>query len=323
MQSDDHPARDGQNPAAHITAPARRGRAVVDFRPYPTAPTRTRRSPANSGRRDTRRGNQPTPSTVWFTPTRHEAAPGADVVPDPARLSRLGGAPDIEPAGVVWPLAVLARAVTSFTEPGATVLLLPWPAAARDGLAEAVPSGAVAAVAELGRRPRLGDLPAAAGRNDNAVQLRSDEADGRVDLLITVMPAWLDAAEHTDVVARHAARALRLGGVLAVLTQGRRDGLPADGLPTFSRKKIRHCVESRSWGRRARAPPRRQAVSTCSRRSRVSRPGSLPVVAAIWLISASRLSATARRVEGRRRGLDTLRAGLSAGLIRPSCSACR
>lgn len=218
MQSDDHPARDGQNPTTFITTPARRGRAVVDFRPYPTAPTRTRRSPANSGRRDTRRGNQPTPSTVWFTPARHEAAPGADVVMDPARLSGPGGAPDIEPAGVVWPLPVLARAVTSFTGPAATVLLVPWPAAARDGLAEAVPSGAVAAVVELGRRPRLGDLPAAAGRNDHAVQFRPDEADGRVDLLITVMPARLDAAEHTDTVARHAARALRLGGVLAVLT---------------------------------------------------------------------------------------------------------
>ena len=65
-------------------------------------------------------------------------------------------------------------------------------------------------------------------------------------------------------------------------------------------------------GRSARAPPRRQAVSVCSRSSSVSRAGSLPVVAATWLISASRVSGTARRVDGSRRGLATLRAGLSA-----------
>lgn len=220
MQSDDHPARDEQNPDASGTAPAshaRRARAVVDFRPYPTAPTRTRRSPANSVRRDTRRGNHPTPSTIWFTPTRHETAPGADAVTDPARVSRPDGTPEIEPAGTVWPLPVLARAVTLFTAPGATVLLLPWPAA-RDGLAAPVPSDAVAAVAEVGRHPRLADLPSVTGRNDDAVQPRLDEADGRVDLLITVMPARLDAAEDTDTVARSAARALRLGGALAVLT---------------------------------------------------------------------------------------------------------
>ena len=55
----------------------------------------------------------------------------------------------------------------------------------------------------------------------------------------------------------------------------------------------------------------------------MSSSGSSPVVAATWLISASRVSATARRVEGRRRGLATLRAGLSLSLISPSSSACR
>jgi hypothetical protein len=37
----------------------------------------------------------------------------------------------------------------------------------------------------------------------------------------------------------------------------------------FSRSRIRHWSGSRSAGRSARAPPRRQAVSVCSRRSRV------------------------------------------------------
>ena len=89
----------------------------------------------------------------------------------------------------------------------------------------------------------------------------------------------------------------------------------------FSRSWIRHCSRSRSDGRRASAPPRRQAVSVCSRRISVSSSGSSPVVAATWLISASRVSFTARRVDGRRRGLATLRAGLSRSSIRPSSSA--
>ena len=46
-------------------------------------------------------------------------------------------------------------------------------------------------------------------------------------------------------------------------------------------------------------------------------------LAATWLISASRVSATARRVDGRRRGLPTFRAGLSLSPISPSSSACR
>jgi len=120
-----------------------------------------------------------------------------------------------------WPLPVLTRAVTSFTEPGATVLLLPWPGAGQDGAT--VPPAAVAAVSDLDRRPRLGSLYAGDGRHD-AVCAHLDGADGRVDLLITVMPARHDAAEHADTVARLAARELRLGGVLVVLTHCDRNG---------------------------------------------------------------------------------------------------
>ncbi|ROS32145.1 hypothetical protein EDD35_7902 [Amycolatopsis thermoflava] len=81
--------------------------------------------------------------------------------------------------------------------------------------------------------------------------------------------------------------------------------------------------EKGNGGRRASAPARRQAVSVCRRRIRLSSAGSLPVVAAMWLISARRVSATARRAEGRRRGLTTLLAGLSPGLMSPSSSAWR
>ena len=68
----------------------------------------------------------------------------------------------------------------------------------------------------------------------------------------------------------------------------------------FSRSRMRHWSGSRSTGRRARAPPRRQAVSMCRRRISVSRAGSLAVVATTWLISAIRVSATACRVLLRR-----------------------
>ncbi len=89
----------------------------------------------------------------------------------------------------------------------------------------------------------------------------------------------------------------------------------------LSRRRMRHWSRSRSAGRSASAPPRLQAVSVWRRSSNVSSSGSLPVVAAAWLISARRASGTARRVEGRRRGLSTLRAGLPAAVIRPSSNS--
>jgi hypothetical protein len=89
----------------------------------------------------------------------------------------------------------------------------------------------------------------------------------------------------------------------------------------FSRSRIRHCS---GRGPAGAAPARRPG----GRRSRYAgaaaacpAPGHRRGRAA-WLISARRVPATARRVEGRRRGFRTFRAGLSAGSIRPSSSAC-
>lgn len=235
MQPDEHPRHNEQSPVPSTATPTRTGRSrqVVDFRPYPTALTRTRRSPANSGRRETRRGDTPsTPSTVWFAPTLNPSTPEAAVTAAPRTaghplLPSPGGAPDPEPSGPAWPLSALTHAVTSFTGPGATVLLLPWPVA-RDEDRGDVPTAAIAAVADLGRRPRLGSFPAPTGRDD-ADHARPDDADERADLMVTVMPARHDAAAHTDPVARFAARALRLGGVLAVLTRcDRRDEVLVD-----------------------------------------------------------------------------------------------
>jgi hypothetical protein len=231
MQPDVHPQASEPSPdpgAATTGSQAGRGRAVVDFRPYPTAPTRTRRSPANSGHRETRRGNpSPTPSTIWFTPTpiQHETAPHAtsttattkDVGSAPPAAPR--GVPDAEPSGAAWPLPVLARVVTSFSEPGAAVLLQPW----TTGPAGAVPATTVKAVADLGRRPRLGKPLAAADKADAGCP-HPEDTDDRIDLLITDMPARRDAAGQTDPLAQLAARALRLGGILVVLTRCDRAG---------------------------------------------------------------------------------------------------
>ncbi|WP_165942532.1 hypothetical protein [Micromonospora sp. KC721] len=83
----------------------------------------------------------------------------------------------------------------------------------------------------------------------------------------------------------------------------------------------RHWSGSRSTGRSAKAPPRRHAVSVCNRESRLSSAGSSPVLAATALISASRTSATARRVLGKRRGFATFNAGLSDAAMKPSATA--
>lgn len=232
MQPDEHPRATERTPDTGAITPSQagRGREVVEFRPYPTAPTRTRRSPANSGRRETRRGEPaPTPSTIWFTPdpapVQHEtdshATSRTSTTQDvgSALPSSPGGVPDPRPSAAAWPLPVLARAVSSFSEPGATVLLQPW----TTGHAGTVPAAAVEAVAELGRRPLLGDPSSSVDSTDADCSDPESTAD-RVDLLITDMPARREAAGQTDSLARLAARALRLGGVLVVLTRCDRAG---------------------------------------------------------------------------------------------------
>jgi hypothetical protein len=103
--------------------------------------------------------------------------------------------------------------------------------------------------------------------------------------------------------------------------QGGRDWLPPDGLAFLAQqdqallgieilRAQRQCAAAAASGLGVQAQQQRVQLR------------SSPVVAAAWLISASRLSATALRVEGRRRGFSTFRAGLSAGSIRLSSSAC-
>jgi hypothetical protein len=80
--------------------------------------------------------------------------------------------------------------------------------------------------------------------------------------------------------------------------------------PVGSRRWIRHCCGSRSQECSAK-PPRRQAVSVCSRTSKESRTGSLAVDVTTSLTCVRRSPATAWRIEACLRGLSPRAAGLS------------
>ena len=252
MTRPDHPARrsrpHGPKQRGDSTRPtsARRG---DDRRPWPTASTPTRVSPAKPGSATARSrsggsAETPTPATVWTA--------GAAVI-------------DLDAS---WPAPVVHRIVGAFSTPGARVVLLPWPTpderprlgvVGADGVIdrgpEADPDAEVAdaldAVERLDRSPRVvrvaaetnltgpasrpfwadlvGDphrTPATATASsepspsglDPAVLDGPDAVPADTDLIITSLrPA--DSGDHTsDLVALVAARLLRVGGILVVLT---------------------------------------------------------------------------------------------------------
>lgn len=216
---------DTPRPASRRSASARagRGRAVVDFRPYPTAPTRTRRSPANTPAvTPTRR--PPTPASVWFTPAHPPTTPAPF-----DRRATVGAEGDHDEP---WPLSVLTRAVLAFSQPGDHVLLLPWPRQPR-AVATTVtaptsldhdpaPVAAAAAVRELSRYPSMAEIPA----HTTGPTGPHDQQPGQVrtDLIVTAMPPRPPLDSAADAACGFAARALRLGGILAVLTHCHWDG---------------------------------------------------------------------------------------------------
>jgi len=254
----DHSARRRSTARTTSTHPApthpdrRRGGSR---RPWPTAPTTTRVSPAkpaSSGGHSRSRGSAstPTPATVWTAGTA------------PIALD------------ATWSAALVERVVTSFTEPGARVLLLEWPtpnhgpstltAVGADGVidrtrgTEPVPElrDAVTLVQRLDRTARvehvpvdptvtgpasrpfraelvagpthsLAVLPAAPETTAEPTAPDSIAADAdAADLIVTSVPP-LHCGDHcgdhdgdhvADLVALYAARRLRVGGILAVLT---------------------------------------------------------------------------------------------------------
>ncbi|WP_173130283.1 hypothetical protein [Kibdelosporangium persicum] len=220
-----------------------------DRRPYPTAPTTTRVSPAKPGSTTTRprsRGSAPapTPATVWTAG------------PVPIDLH------------ATWPTPIVSKIVNSFSKPGARVALLPWPttdpapgkrhgldAVGADGVIKHAPgtdqddvTEALAVIESLdrssrvvhvaaeddltgrGARPFWADLVAAPDPVPVTVSPTSPSAvRGRVldgpdavspdtDLIITSLRPEHSHDHTSDLVAQVAARLLRVGGILAVLT---------------------------------------------------------------------------------------------------------
>lgn len=243
-----HPQRrsDSARPASTHSRTRRGG----DRRPYPTAPTTTRISPAKPGSPSARartRGSAstPTPATVWTagpTPTDLDAT---------------------------WPTPIVAKIVTSFSAPGARVVLLPWPTsqpvaadtprlalASADGVIDHAPgtepdgelADALTTIEDLdrtghvvripvgvsvtgpGSRPFWADLvsdrnhsrtiveqPPHAGPDGGSLAgVATGPAD--IDLVITSLRPQHGGDAASDLVALFAARRLRTGGILAVLT---------------------------------------------------------------------------------------------------------
>jgi hypothetical protein len=250
MTQSDHTARRGPNRRGDSTrARTRRG---TERRPYPTASTTTRVSPATPGparARSASRGSTststPTPATVWTA----------------------GPAPiDLDTA---WPEPIVEKILGAFSEPGGRVALVHWPTVQptpgdrprlapvfSDGVVDHTPGAepddevadALAAVEGLhrtarvvrvpvdptatgpGSRPFWADLvgtpdgsPAtvsAPSRSDldGGVLDASEAAPADTDLIITSLRPEHGGDHTSDLVALAAARLLRVGGILAVLT---------------------------------------------------------------------------------------------------------
>jgi len=242
----DHPGPTPPDPAATVSptgvplAAAPSGGGVLrdrgsGFRPYPTASTPTRLSPATpasraASSRRRARASAPIPATVW--------------VPEPGHV--------VDPAAV-WPTVILRQIVSAFSRPGDEVVLTPWPsdraAAPVDvrtwagsvgrggpvqGAAGRELDGALATVARLHRCPRVIELGLGHAIDTPARELtESRPADdetgvasrgGTAELVVTTMPPNPAGTRHTDAIALHAARELCFGGILVVLTHCEFDG---------------------------------------------------------------------------------------------------
>ncbi|MGQ0576848.1 MAG: hypothetical protein ACT4RN_22005 [Pseudonocardia sp.] len=163
----------------------------------------------------------------------------------------------VDPADV-WPTVILRQIVSAFSQPGDEVVLTPWPSdtraapvddgtwlggVARDGSVRGAAvrgaaggdlDGALDTVARLHRCPRvveLGSGHAVDSPSRELTEARPTESEpgmmsrsGTAELVVTSMPPNPAAARHTDAIALHAARELRFGGTLVVLTHCHYEG---------------------------------------------------------------------------------------------------
>jgi len=248
MPQPDHPARRGPKGRSDTTRPAstpHSTRRSTDRRPYPTAPTRTRPSPPGAHPNPARTASHhlataPTPATVWAS-----------------------GPTPIDPHAT-WPTPILTTIITSFSQPGAHVALLPWPTTHRptvdptasgqviDHPTDTNPDDELAAtlttIHNLNRTARvvriqphltprgrpsrrispdlvetLDHCPTVVAdppltRTGTEVPTRVDAAPADTNLIITSLHPQHHGDHTSDHVALLAARLLRIGGILAILT---------------------------------------------------------------------------------------------------------
>lgn len=263
MAQSDHSARrvrpHGPKQRSDSTRPPSTGsrtRHGGDRRPWPTASTTTRVSPAK-------------PGTTTRTRSRGSAAASSGSSrPTPATVWTAGATPiDLD---TTWPTPTISTIVRAFSKPGERVVLLPWPTtqptphpmtSARHHTDAADALATVESLDRTGRivrvaadtnitgpasRPFWADLvgdpdpapttapadhsqPSLAGIDrtvsddpnyvsSDSVTSVVDSAVGSADLIITSLRPDHDGDQAGDVVALVAARLLRVGGILVVLT---------------------------------------------------------------------------------------------------------
>ncbi|MEC3974964.1 hypothetical protein [Amycolatopsis sp. H20-H5] len=223
---------------------------ATERRPYPTASTTTRVSPAKPG-----------------SPSARSRSRGTVSTPTPATVWTAGPAPiDLD---TNWPTPIVEKIVGAFSEPGGRVALLPWPSAQptpgdrlrltpvfSDAVLDHTPgvepdgevADALAAVEGLrrtvqvvrvpveetatgpGSRPFWADLVGTPDGSPATVASPSrsdlpggvlDDAEGAppdTDLIITSLRPEDGGNHASDLVALLAARLLRVGGILVVIT---------------------------------------------------------------------------------------------------------
>ncbi|SER90952.1 hypothetical protein [Actinokineospora terrae] len=185
MTSSEHPDRRAPRRRADAARPADNrpgGRRGGDRRPWPTAPGTTRVSPA-----------KPASATAR---TRSDAAPSA---PTPATVWSAGAAPI--PLDTGWPVALVERIVTSFSDPGARVVLLAEPVQARHPRPAWIgPGGVVDHAPDTAPEPGLAEARAAVERLERApwierLPLASSLSGG------ASRPFWADLVTDSDTTS--------------------------------------------------------------------------------------------------------------------------
>jgi hypothetical protein len=190
---------------------------------------------------------------VTSSRTSSQARPAA---PTPATVWAAG--PDPIDPGATWPVPIIETITTSFSAPGARVLLAPWPAPTADPTASTASpadkeiAAARGAVDSLGRTASVARLVPGRTQSGGSSQpfwsdfitdsvhsttlpkrqtnapsetpatgVHADAGDlarGRADLIITVLPAGRSEDGSVDAMALAAAGLLTFGGILAVYT---------------------------------------------------------------------------------------------------------